>query len=352
MICSFCLQNFLITNYFIINNKLEFYFEVSNCKDKISNFQSFRKGLLLKMMYVALLLVWTCLPVTLSILQTAQSTKSIQQAYLDAEPVDSNHFLALIKEIKISRFRWDLQSRNRERLGAIGPEIATLIPEAVEIVPKRILPPTVKGGEPIVLHDVPVVNDNMIFWMSVGAQQALIKRVESLSDSLSYQVDQVVRLFGETAKLDNLLSESSGVESELRMKASIAKAKIAQSDLEIDIQRAKEEKDYHDLQKQMEMMELKRNEELVALRLAQEVETSRSQAEEEMRIRFESNAKIDRARNDAAEAISLMQFERDISLQSISEKMKAESAKVRPFVLFGKIVLCRTVSIESLACRL
>jgi hypothetical protein len=188
--------------------------------------------------------------------------------------------------------------------------------------------------------------------MSVGAQQALIKRVESLSDSLSYQVDQVVRLFGETAKLDNLLSESSGVESELRMKASIAKAKIAQSDLEIDIQRAKEEKDYHDLQKQMEMMELKRNEELVALRLAQEVETSRSQAEEEMRIRFESNAKIDRARNDAAEAISLMQFERDISLQSISEKMKAESAKVRPFVLFGKIVLCRTVSIESLACRL
>ena len=285
-------------------------------------------------MYVALLLVWTCAPITLSILQPAQPPQSIQQTYLDAEPVDSNHFLDLIKEINISHFRL----HSKERLGAIGPEIATLIPEAVEIVPKRILPPTVKGGEPIVLHDVPVVNDNMIFWISVGAQQALIKRVESLADSLSYQVDQVVRLFGETAKLENLLSESSSLESDLLMKASIAEAKIAQSDLEIDIQRAEGEADYYDLQKQMEMMELKRNEELVALRLAQEEETSRSQAEEEMRIRFETNAKIDRARNDAAEALSLMQFERDISLQSVSEKMKAESAKVRPFFLIHIIV--------------
>ena len=270
----------------------------------------------------ALLRVFALASVTLGVLQPVQPG---HEAYLDAELVDTSHFLGLINKIKLSHYRLG----SRKRLGAIGPDIARLIPEAVEIVPKRILPPTVKGGKPIVQLNVPVVNDNMLFWIAVGAQKELIKRVENLTTSMSLQVEQVVHLVGETAKLEHLLSESSSHESDLRIKASIAEAEIAQARLGIDVQRAQDETEYLELQKETEMFELKRNEELMALRMAQEEGTSRTQAREEMKIRFETNAKIDRTRAEAAEALSVMQYERDITLQKVSEEMKADTAKVR-----------------------
>jgi hypothetical protein len=48
-----------------------------------------------------------------------------------------------------------------------------------------------------------------------------------------------------------------------------------------------------------------------------------------MKIRFETNAKIDRTKTKAAEALSVMQYEWDIILQKVSEEMKADTAKVR-----------------------
>ena len=269
-----------------------------------------------------LLRVFALASVTLGVLQPIQPR---HEAYLDVEPVDTTHFLDLVKKIKLSHYRLG----NSKRLGAMGPEIASLIPEAVELVPKRILPPAVKGGKPIVQLNVPVVNDNMLFWIAVGSQKELIKRVEALTNSMSRQIGEVGHLMGETAKLEHLLSESSSEESDLRIRASIAEAEIAQSRLEGEMQRAQDETDYLDLQREREIFELKRNEEFIASRLAQEEATSRKQAKEEMKIRFETNAKIDRTKTEAAEALSVMQYERDITLQKVSEEMKADTAKVR-----------------------
>eukprot|EP00979_Chaetoceros_neogracilis_P000781 scaffold169_cov279-Chaetoceros_neogracile.AAC.3 len=68
---------------------------------------------------------------------------------------------------------------------------------------------------------------------------------------------------GETAKLEHLSFKSSSQESDLRIRASIVEAEIAQSRLEVEMQRAQDKTDYLDLQKEREMFELKRNEEFI-----------------------------------------------------------------------------------------
>jgi hypothetical protein len=50
-----------------------------------------------------------------------------------------------------------------------------------------------------------------------------------------------------------------------------------------------------------------------------------------MKIRFETHAEIDRTKSEAAEALSVMQYERDIILQKVSEEIKADTAKERNY---------------------
>ena len=57
--------------------------------------------------------------------------------------------------------------------------MAELIPEAVELVPKRVLPPMEKGGDPISLHNVPVVNENTLFMYGIGATKELIASIRN-----------------------------------------------------------------------------------------------------------------------------------------------------------------------------
>ncbi len=249
------------------------------------------------------------------------------QVYLDVEPANTEHLLKVIRALNISTYRLSYERTNRLRIGAIGPQIAELVPDAVELVPKRVLPPLEKGGEPIVLHNVPVVNDNVLFMYGVGATQELIRNVESLKDDLSQQVDRVMELVGETVKLEHIVSKSSDGEEEMRIRSSIAQAEKVKTELDIEIRRAEDEKEHLRLQEERELAQIQRNEELTMVRLTKEEEMAKHRAEEEMRIRFEVNRKIEKARSEAIEQTSLIEFEREILLQNASEEMKARTGK-------------------------
>ena len=66
----------------------------------------------------------------------------------------------------------------RTRVGPVGPEVAAVIPEAVEIIPKRTLPAKEKGGKPVEIFNVPVVHDQTLFMYGVGATKEMAKIVE------------------------------------------------------------------------------------------------------------------------------------------------------------------------------
>ncbi len=267
--------------------------------------------------------------------QCSSANAEIHQAYLDVEPVDTARFLDIIKAVNISTYRLSYERSGTERLriGPTGSELVEIMPEAVELIPKRVLPPVEKGGDPVVLHNVPVVNENILFMFGVGATKELIDRMDNLANLVSEQADKLISLFAEATKLDELLSQSSTLEAELQLKASIAEAELIQYDVEREVRRFEEEKAYLELQEKLELEQIKQNEALTKARLEQEEEIARSRAKEEMMLKFDLNRKIERSRSYAAEELSRMQFERDIALQKASEEMAAKTAKVRENIL-------------------
>ena len=219
-------------------------------------------------------------------------------------------------------------NRQRLRLGAIGPKVAELIPEAVDLVPKRTLPPMEKGGKPIIQYDVPVVNEQMLFMYGIGATQEIGKIVENLDQALEEHTEKLLDLHGEMTELEYLLSRATDGSEELRIQAAAAEAKIVQTETDTAIQMARIEEEYISAQKDAELAQIKRSEELTLARLRREDEAAKERSIEAMKKKFETSQKAEANRLEAERMISTLQYEKDLALQKASEKMKAETEKV------------------------
>mmetsp|Transcript_16153 Transcript_16153/g.38728 ORF Transcript_16153/g.38728 Transcript_16153/m.38728 type:complete len:152 (-) Transcript_16153:2005-2460(-) len=142
-----------------------------------------------------------------------------------------------IRMLPISTFRlsYERTDANRKRVGVIGPELAAIIPDAVDIVPKRTLPPREKGGKPIQLQNFPSVNEQTLFMMNIGATQELAKLLSELEEGVDDQLSQIASMYGEVKQLEQILSASSDGDGELRMREAAAKAEIAKNEMEMEI---------------------------------------------------------------------------------------------------------------------
>ena len=218
-------------------------------------------------------------------------------------------------------------------MGALGPDLAEIIPDAVEIVPKRTLPPLEKGGRPITLHNVPVVNENTLFMYGLGATQELITMVEELKGELSSQVSRVMDLYEETTKLEHMMSNSSNDESILRMRATTAEVEIKRKEIELEILKAKDEEEFVRVQKAAELTQIELNNRLTSERLKKEDEMARIRSEDDLRIKYESNRGLEMARSNAAAALSKMEFERELTLQRVTEELKTQTAQVSCIII-------------------
>lgn len=260
------------------------------------------------------------------------------QVYLDVQPVNTTWHLESIRALNLSTYHYAYErqaiagNKPRLRIGAIGPNLAEVIPDAVEIVPKRTLPPLEKGGDPITLQNVPVVNEQTLFMYGLGATKELINSVETLKENLSNQVDRVMDLYGETTRLEHLMSRSSNGEAELRMRAAAAEAETLRIEMEMEIKMAKDEEEFMKKQKESELSQIHRNDQLTSERLRKEDELARLRTKEDLRVKFESNRRLEAARNNAALLLSEMEYERDVALQKATEDLKAQTAKVSAII--------------------
>ncbi len=244
--------------------------------------------------------------------------------------------LEAIRAIKLSTYRYAYErqvdtgagNKPRLRIGALGPDLAKLIPDAVEIVPKRILPPLKKGGAPITLHNVPVVNENTLFMYGLGATQELISTIEELKTEVSQQIDRVMELHRETKKLEHMMSSSSNDEAVLRIRAAAAEAEIKRKEIELEIQKAKDDEEFMRVQKEAELAQIRRNDYLTSERLKREDEMARKRSEEDLKIQYESNRRLDMARSNAAATLSKMEYERELALKRVSEELRTQTAQV------------------------
>ena len=254
----------------------------------------------------------------------------ITKVYLDVKPANTSLHLECIRMLPISTFRlsYERSDLNRTRIGVIGPTLAAVIPDAVDIVPKRILPPREKGGQPITLKDLPSVNEQTLFMYTVGATQELAQMVSQLESRAEVQMKDIANLYGEVTQLEKIFYSSSDGDAELRMREAAAKVEIAKNEMEVEIMRAKNEEDFIETTRKLEEEQLRRNEELTFERVRRENDAAKKRTEQLMRAKFESYQRIERTRAEAAEIMAAIEHDQKLLLQKAAEEMKIHTAKV------------------------
>lgn len=258
-----------------------------------------------------------------------QSAPPLHQTYIDVTPLNTSKCLETISSLNVTSYRlpFDRAKSNRLRLGVIGPQVPNLIPDALDIMPKRVLPAEERNGNPLIMYNVPVINENTIFMYGVGATQELIKKVESLEALVVKHMEKVATVHGEASKLEYILTQVPDKDAELRIRAALAEAEASKMDLELKKKNAEEEEAYLQAQKDIEIESIRRNEELAFNRINREDEISKTRSKEELRIKYDIALANEKTKRDTAEAISRVQYERDLELQNEKEKAKARTAQ-------------------------
>ena len=270
--------------------------------------------------------------VVLSCLQlSVHSARSVEtnQIYLDVKPANTSLHLESIRMLPVSTFRlsYERTDSNRTRVGVVGAALAAVIPDAVDVIPKRVIPPREKGGKPIVLENFPSINEQTLFMYSVGATQELAQMVSEIEKRAAAQMKEIADVYGEITQLEEIISASSDGEAELRMREAAAKVEIAKNEMELEIMRAKNEEEYSESIRKLEVEQLKRNEELTFERVKRENDAAKRKTDQLMRAKFEANQRIERTRAEAAEALAAIEHEQRILLQRAAEEMKIQTAR-------------------------
>jgi len=263
----------------------------------------------------------------------------VHQMYLDVKPANTSWHLETIRLLPLSTYRLshERSSAQRVRVGVIGPDLAAIIPDAVDIVPKRTLPPMEPGGEPITQENVPVINEHTLFMYGLGATKEIATLLDELDTSMSNQMNRVAQLYSEVAQLEHLMLSSSDGRAKAQTRAAMAKARILKAEAELAMRRARDEEEYENVVREAEMEQIRRSEELTIDRLKREDEAARVRAKESMQMKFETSQKAERKNNEMAETLSAIQHERALAMQRASESLKAKTAEVRLQMLISNI---------------
>ncbi|KAL7533688.1 hypothetical protein ACHAXR_005388 [Thalassiosira sp. AJA248-18] len=251
------------------------------------------------------------------------------QIYLDVKPANTSMHLESIRMLPLSTFRlsYERSDSNRSRVGVLGGDLAAIIPDAVDIVPKRTLPPREKGGKPIVLQNFPSVNEQTLFMYSVGATQELAQMLSSLESMTEDQMSQIASMYGEISQLEQIISASSDGDAELRTREAAAKAEIAKHEMEMAILHAKNEEEHAEAMRASEEEQIRRSEKLTLDRLKREDEAARTRTEKLLQAKFAASQRIEQTRSEAAEAVAVVEHEQKLLLQKAAEEMKVKTAR-------------------------
>ena len=279
----------------------------------------------------ALLLAIACCSQPLVAAATASSHPT-NQIYLDVQQVNTSMHLESIRKLPLSTYRLSYErsidtKQHRKRVGVVGSELASIIPDAVDIVPQRTLPPRTKGEKPIVLHNFPSINEQTLFMYSVGGVQELAKIMTELEIRANSQMTELANLHGEVSQLEHVISASADGDAELRMREAKAKAEIAKNELEMELSSAKSQEEYDEATRAAEEEQLKRNEQLALARIKREDEAARKRTEQLLAAKVETSQRIGQTRAAAAEAVAVIEHEQKLLLQRANEEMKVQTAK-------------------------
>ena len=246
--------------------------------------------------------------------------------YFDILPANTSEYLDIIRRLPVSKYRLSYDP-DRVRIGIVGPVAAAVVPDAVDIVPSQIIPPRKPGGKNTVLRNVPIINEMSIFNRGVGAVQELAKMMDEADLLLDAQINRVIDLIGQVEQLEEDMALSTDGEAEMRVRAAATEAKIAKHDLELELQRAKNEEEYDRVNQQAEEEHIRRSENMTLQRLVREDDAARARAEQEMVLKLETSQQLEQAKYESDEVKSAIEHQRALLVQHAFESTKVKTAE-------------------------
>lgn len=241
--------------------------------------------------------------------------------YFDILPANTSEYLDIIRRLPVSKYRLSYDP-DRVRIGIVGPVAAAVVPDAVDIVPSQIIPPRKPGGKNTVLRNVPIINEMSIFNRGVGAVQELAKMMDEADLLLDAQINRVIDLTSQVEQLEEDMALSTDGEAEMRVRAAATEAKIAKHDLELELQRAKNEEEYDRVNQQAEEEHIRRSENMTLQRLVREDDAARARAEQEMVLKLETSQQLEQAKYESDEVKSAIEHQRALLVQHAFESTK------------------------------
>ncbi|EJK64310.1 hypothetical protein THAOC_14970, partial [Thalassiosira oceanica] len=248
------------------------------------------------------------------------------RSYIDVEDLDTAAALDAMERLTVRRFRLS-SDQGRHCANSVCPfrtsstDLASALPTAVDFVHA----PSSKEGDGDTSHLI-VQNNEAVFYHSVGAVQELSKQFSELVNATDYNARRIAELYADWLQLEMITSTSLSNTTKLALRRKAAEAAIEKSNMEMELLRSRSEKEYAQVQEQLEAEQLAKSERMALDRLKREDEASKRRTAELMRAKFEASQRIAAHRSHTAEAIARVEHEQKMILQRAAEEVKVKTA--------------------------
>jgi hypothetical protein len=113
----------------------------------------------------------------LAVLLTVTAVDATDDSYIDPQPVNTSMCLAAVEGLPLRVFGFKYDSKQgRRQVGVVGPELRTLMPDSVKIVPSQPFPNPLKTGPKIIkVKNYHHVDHNVLFMHGLGATQEIAR---------------------------------------------------------------------------------------------------------------------------------------------------------------------------------
>ncbi|KAE8961488.1 hypothetical protein PR003_g31086, partial [Phytophthora rubi] len=254
--------------------------------------------------------------------QYADALQNVQTANLSES-------LELLSKLTLKRyeFKYDSVEGRTTQLGVLGPELRTVAPEAVQVLPERFVFDRDSRGK-IALRDFHVVDKDALYMHNLGATQ-------QLSLNLRAQREEVLELRRLTAEQQHKIDELQGyleqeASAQLVQKRLIAEAEVATADKLIEEARVRgqEERKTLDRKRDHELQVESERHALGQKRMQEEDAARRDQNRDLVQLQEESNIRIERARRETEEILKEKQLAADHARALLERNTTLEKAAI------------------------
>lgn len=240
------------------------------------------------------------------------TVEQYKDALQNVEDANVSESLELLSKLALKRYEFKYYSveGRTTQLGILGPELRSVAPDVVQVLPERFVFDRDGHGK-VALLDFHVVDKDALYMHNLGATQQLILNLRSQEEEIVALKQLTVVQQQRVEELQGYLEQEAS--AQLVQKRLIAEAELTKTEKLIEEAqvRGKEERKTLDVKRDHELQVETEKHALERKRMHEEDVTRRDQNRDLVQLQEESNIRIERARRETEEVLKEKQLTSD-----------------------------------------